>query len=254
MNVHFLEDLFSCKQQHFLHVKVFLASVRHVDTWYDLVLWEVSSSVGIWFSLTGMYLTPWFFDLCNIGVRVSEMDLHFRRFTPLHGIALGWLTYNQVYPEWLSLPLAPYARRRTLLKEIVPNEVGNSTIFVQLRCGKVQCVHGNVRSLPQQERLLLKKKKMWSQSMRLKRVFLDKTFCENFGRNSPDFLLVWMLYNHDQLCMIPLPGCQWKVKVKAKIMHPCWPKDVMSSWWSRLHPGRGISPILKCIYIYIYDI
>eukprot|EP00434_Breviolum_minutum_P019229 symbB.v1.2.016947.t1/scaffold1306.1/size125945/6 len=29
---------------------------------------------------------------------------------------------DYVYPEWLSLPLAPYARRRTLLKEIVPNE------------------------------------------------------------------------------------------------------------------------------------
>ena len=94
------------------------------------------------------------------------------------------------------------------------------------------------------------KKRVEANQWDFKRVCLGKTEVSNFGRNSPDFFLVWMLYNHDQLCMIPLAGCQWKVKVKARIMHPCWPKDVMSWGWSRLHPGRGISPILKCIYIY----
>ena len=119
---------------------------------------------------------------------------------------------------------------------------------VQLRCvgcsGTWKCLR-----LPQQERLLFFLRfeaNQWD----LKRVFLGKTELKCWQKLT-GFFLVWMLYNHDQLCMIPLPGYQWKVKVKAKIMHPCWPKDVMSSWWSRLHPGRGISPILKCIYIYI---
>ncbi|CAK9033656.1 unnamed protein product [Durusdinium trenchii] len=47
---------------------------------------------------------------------------------------------DYVYPEWLTLPLAPYARRRTLLKEIVPNEVwtldqifGTFYVYVPIR-------------------------------------------------------------------------------------------------------------------------
>lgn len=47
---------------------------------------------------------------------------------------------DYVYPEWIRLPLAPYARRRTLLKELVPNQVwtldqvfGTFYVYVPIR-------------------------------------------------------------------------------------------------------------------------
>eukprot|EP00435_Cladocopium_sp_Y103_P005592 s3177_g1.t2 len=47
---------------------------------------------------------------------------------------------DYVYPEWIRLPLAPYARRRTLLKEVVPDQVwtldqilGTFYVYVPIR-------------------------------------------------------------------------------------------------------------------------
>ena len=47
--------------------------------------------------------------------------------TPCHQASrqssdVSQLTKSKVYPEWFTLPLAPYARRRTLQKEIVPGQ------------------------------------------------------------------------------------------------------------------------------------
>jgi len=64
-------------------------------------------------------------EVCETSSAPCQGSCMFQLLTPCHQASRqssDVLTKPKVYPEWFTLPLAPYARRRTLLQEIVPGQ------------------------------------------------------------------------------------------------------------------------------------